>query len=222
MRTGTFAILALLPLAVACGDASATAEDGNEATTAAVQAEPTKVALRGPDLSEFLDFTDPDECNWSIRALETARGSWEWGENEGDRNIPSTHPMKEAAGGEVSARIDYEPFPDQPDVWRADVDFEGVWNGLQVLGIRTDYHPDDGELAGSIMSIRFAEPVAVVAPKLAELGFPIGADGTGVVRPTQSDRGFAARIVTDIRRDEGETVFACNFVFDDPNAWRYM
>ena len=218
MKTGTFAILAFLPLVIACGDA--TAEAGESEAVAATQAGPATTPLRGPDLSDFLDFNDPGGCNWNTRALETARGSWEWG--EGDENVPSTHPMEEAEGGEVSARLDYEPFPDQPDVWRADVDFEGVWNGLQVVGIRTDYYPDNSELAGSIMAIRFAEPISVVAPKLADLGFPIGADGKGSVRATESEKGFAARIVTDMKREGDETLFACNFVFDDPNAWRYM
>jgi len=87
---------------------------------------------------------------------------------------------------------------------------------LQVLGLGSDEAPTTFDLTPNITKLYFAEPVAVVARKLADLGIDVNADGSPKVLRKLPGKGYPAKgsdtfdwhgQVSMVREDEGKTAF---------------
>lgn len=176
--------------------------------------------LSGPDLS-WLNFKNPKRCEWGddawlpfVNSVRVTRSGGPW--QAFPTKLPDT-------GQEVGVRIiRNEPVQNEP----FEYDFEGRWNGLRVVGLRS------GSMKGypfkySGTAMRFRDPVSVVAPKLADLGFPVNADGSLFLqekprreRYSGPDGSGVATVVdtlaTWVVRRGDETYFFC----DQNDEWR--
>lgn len=100
------------------------------------------------------------------------------------------------------------------------VDFEGRWNGLEVLGLtRTFIERSDSMNA---FGLRFREPVAEVVARLRAAGFPVNADGSmrESVKRTVQRRGSDSfetydGAITKVFRLNGETIFQCDRIYEE-------
>jgi len=210
------AVLGLL--AGGCGEATSddsAASSGTASTDEAAQEEPNEPApLRGPDLSGLLDAKEEHPLapltmdarmflNYSYKANndQTALVS------AGPREVPTTDIT-------VTPRI-IAPQGDD-GLWKVRLDFEGQWEGLQVLGLGSDEAPTTFDLTPNITKMYFAEPVPVVARKLADLGIDVNPDGSPKVLRKLPGKGYPAKgsdtfdwhgQVSMVREDEGKTAY---------------
>ncbi|MGI9376245.1 MAG: hypothetical protein ACR2PC_09135 [Tsuneonella suprasediminis] len=136
-------------------------------------AAPDSVVAAGakPKLT-WLDFKNPKRCEWGPLAFKPFVNSVRaTGKNGAWRAYPTRIPgISKPAGIRIirNERVQNEPF---------EYDFEGRWNGLNVVGLR------QGSMQGypfkySGTAIRFSDPVSVVVRRLASLGFPVKPDGS--------------------------------------------
>jgi len=211
--TAAFALLA-----AGCGQASAddtSAPATMEASAKAAEpaaAEPAP--LRGPDLSGLFNANEDHVlAPLTMDARMLLNYSFESNDDStalvsnGPREVPTTDKM-------VSARI-VEPEGDD-GLWKVRLDFEGQWEGLQVLGLGKDRSPVTFDLEPTITKMYFAEPVPVVAKKLADLGIDVNPDGSPKVLRKLPGNGYPAEgsdtydwhgQVSMVREDEGKTAY---------------
>ncbi|MGP1281888.1 MAG: hypothetical protein ACTS1X_02830 [Parasphingopyxis sp.] len=192
----------------ASGDAAAQEPDGPATEAAAETASASEAAL--PDLGDFLNFADPATCEFSESFTSAMATAFEMNDD------PNAAPI--AGPGSVTIPGIAEPVPTQmarpyadegtPEYIEYWLDFDGRWLGLHVVGY------EDGMLEESCCvwasGIRFDEPVERVTAALIEAGYPVNADGSEREIPIDD----ATRTVTEVRQNDGVTVFYCNQVFE--------
>ncbi|MGP1352183.1 MAG: hypothetical protein ACTS1Z_02575 [Parasphingopyxis sp.] len=197
----------------ACGDASgaSAAEDANGETESTAATESvTADAADLPDLDDFLNFADPRTCEYSESFTSAMATVFEMNDD------PNAAPI--AGPGSVTIPGIAEPVPTQmarpyadegsPEVIEYQLDFEGRWLGLHVVGYEDAMIEESCCIWAS--GIRFDEPVERVTEALIEAGYPVNADGSERETPMED----AARAVTEVRENDGVTVFYCNQVFE--------
>lgn len=216
-------IAALGILASACGDASADAGSADGAASPAEAASPSAAAardtyepapLRGPDLSGLLDADEEHVlAPLTMDARIFLNHSFDYSDDRnavvprGARKVPTTDLS-------VTPRV---IAPDGGEgLWKVRVDFEGQWEGLQVLGLGTDTSTVAFDLLPSLNLMFFEEPIPVVAKKLAELGIDVNPDGSPKVLRKLPGEGYPAEgsdtydwhgQVSMVREQEGKTAY---------------
>lgn len=176
----------------------------------------------GPQL-DWLDFADAGRCRWSRSARDVLNGAYRLDETTNFSAAPATVRVP-GINQPVRGRLT-RPEPDAPNYVQVFVDFRGRWNGLTVLGLTDAFLEESHGVYGT--GIRFAEPVETVAARLSELGFVVNPDGSerrqvdDVLRSEFVDGNGRRQVfedidgvITTISRDNGETVFLCNEVFE--------
>ena len=200
------AVMIVLGLGVsACGNetGNAAVQETNETATE----ESTDLAAL-PNLDEFLSFAEPESCEFSesfVSAMDTVF------EMNAD---PNAAPI--AGPGAVTIPGIAEPVPTQmsrpepeaPDYIAYQLDFEGSWLGLHVIGYEDAILEESCCVWAS--AIRFDEPAERVIAALVEAGYSVNADGSR--RETVIDEEMTA--VTEVREEDGVTRFFCNQVFN--------
>ncbi|MEL7690635.1 hypothetical protein [Citromicrobium bathyomarinum] len=213
---GLVAVLGLL--AGGCGNASADDSATSSGATSAAEAAQEEVykpaPLRGPDLSGLFDAKEDHVlAPLTMDARMLLNYSYKSNDNQtalvsaGPREVPTTDIT-------VTPRI-IAPQGDD-GLWKVRLDFEGQWEGLQVLGLGADTSPVSFDLKPDITKMYFAEPVTVVAKKLADLGIDVNPDGSPKVLRKLPGKGYPAKgsdtfdwhgQVSMVREDEGKTAF---------------
>ncbi len=228
ISVGIAAVIALL--AGGCGEASADETSGSaaEASSADVAegeaAEPAP--LRGPDLSGLFDANEEHVlAPLTMEARLLLNYSFET--NGEDTALVSTGPREvPTTDMTVTSRI---IAPEGGDgLWRVRLDFEGRWEGLQVLGLGKDRSPVTFDLKPIVNKMYFAEPVPVVAKKLAELGIDVNPDGSPKILSQLPAENYPAEggdtfdwhgQVSMVREDEGKTAYIFREGFFDEGTF---
>lgn len=176
------------------------------AIPAAGDAELAKVL---PDL-KWLDFKNPKRCTWSDAADAIFANATGFDERKMYGTIPATVRIPGIARP-VTSRIT-RPEKSAPGIVTYYLDFKGRWNGLTVLGLTDTFVEMSEGVDGT--GIRFAEPVDVVARRLAQVGFVVNPKGGSRNQVDKRDRdGNIDGVVTYLERQKGETVFLCDEVY---------
>ncbi|RDS76072.1 hypothetical protein DL238_15575 [Alteriqipengyuania lutimaris] len=179
---------------------------------------PPPIARGGATNLRWLNFDDPARCEWSAEAVRLMEGSYRFDDNRmTNLTVPATTRLP-GGGGNVTGRVSW-PSGRNSNRVQIDVDFTGSWNGLSVLGLTDAFLEESEGLFGK--GIRFAEPVAEVARALRSAGFVVNLDGSDreQVDDVETTRfeGKVYRningVVTSITRQDGETIFLCNHVY---------
>lgn len=186
---------------------------------------PTQAQLASASLPQlnWLAFSNPKTCEWSAAAENVLRGAYTFDDKRMTNiTVPATTRLP-GTGEAVKGQVSWPSGRNSNHV-RIDVDFKGSWNGLTVLGLTDEFLEESDGLWGK--GIRFAEPVGVVAQKLAQSGFVVNADGSEREQVDQvettrfpDERGRMRTyrningVVTSVSKRNGETVFLCNYVF---------
>ena len=186
----------------------------NAATTVDVQ-------NRLPNLA-WLNFKNPKRCHYSDGWAKVVQGAYK----VDDRNyvaVPATTTVP-GSNQRVTGRI-VRPEKDWQSVVRVEADVKGQWNGLTVLGIFTTFVEESHGVWGD--GIRFAEPVEVVAQRLAAAGFVVNRDGSERRQidkidryPYKDEKGRQQvaenidGVITSIERKNGATYFYCDEIFE--------
>ena len=169
----------------------------------------------------WLDFVDPAMCEWNSDADAVFSDSIRFN-SAGTRALPNTVRVR-GFSAPVTSRLERvnRNRATELDVY---VDFEGRWNGLQVLGLTRTFI-ERSDFVNSF-GLRFREPVREVAARLAASGFLVNADGSTrdsskrrVERWAGPDGGGSVEVIdgaiTRIFRRGGETVFLCDRVYEE-------
>ena len=217
-------IVAAAILVSGCGEASADATSADDVLSAGEAASATQAAaspeaaepepLRGPDLSGLFDADENHVlAPMTMDARMLLDYSFKRSEDgtalvsTGPRPVPTTESI-------VTSRI--IPPEGAGGLWKVRLDFEGQWEGLQVLGLGTDTSPEAFTPRPNLTMMYFAQPVPVVAAKLAELGIEVNPDGSPkVLNRTPADlhpAGVGNRFdwhgqVSMVREVEGKTAY---------------
>ena len=158
----------------------------------------------------WLDFRKPKRCGWSAQSQKIIRESVGFDDS---KNYP-TVPAKVRVPGVphwVTSRI-VRPNGYTDNQVRVFIDFKGSWNGLTVLGLTHSFLEESEGLDAT--GIRFQEPVATVARKLAGLGYPVNANGSArEIVDKRDGYGNIDGVITSVDREKGETIFYCDEVF---------
>nr|WP_137677921.1 hypothetical protein [Parerythrobacter lutipelagi] len=186
----------------------------NAATTVDVQ-------NRLPSLA-WLDFKNPKRCHFSEGWQRMMQGAY----RIDDRDYltkPATTSVPDT-GQRVTGRIT-RPQKEWESIVRVEADVKGRWNGLTVLGTFTTFVEESHGVWGD--GIRFAEPVEIVAQRLAAAGFVVNRDGSErrqvdkVERSRYTDQQGKVQVaeaidgvITSIERINGETYFFCDEIFE--------
>ena len=171
---------------------------------------------------DWLNFSNPAKCGWSEAAIEVMEGAWRFDGRRARPMVPATVRVP-GQQSPVTGRV-VRPDRQAPNYAVLNVDFQGRWNGLKVLGLTDAVLEESDGVFGK--GIRFSDPVATVAARLREAGFAVSVDGSDRVQADHSESVRYAdengRIqtqvlidgtLTSIERRDGETVFLCNEVY---------
>ena len=192
----------------ACGDASGSivAEDANGAADSATGSEAAELT----NLDDFLDFADPATCEYSESFASAMESVFEMNPDPNAAPIAGPGAVTIPGIAEPVATQMARPYADEgsPEVIEYHLDFEGRWLGLHVVGYEDAVIEESCCIWAS--GIRFDESVERVTAALIEAGYPVNADGSE--RETAMDD--AMRAVTEVRQNDGITVFYCNQVFE--------
>lgn len=192
----------------ASGDAAAQEPDGPATEAATETASASEVEL--PDLGDFLNFADPATCEYSESFTSAMATAFEM--NDDPNAAPIAGPGSVAIPG-VAEPVRTQmarPYADEgsPEMIEYRLDFEGRWLGLHVVGYEDAMIEESCCIWAS--GIRFAEPVERVTAALIDAGFSVNPDGSE--RETAMED--SVRAVTEVRENNGATVFYCNQVFE--------
>lgn len=160
-----------------------------------------------PNLN-WLDFTNPKRCRWSQASQKIMGDSFGYDAKKEHPVVPAKVRVP-GINRWITSRI---ARPKNMDgVVEVYTDFKGRWHGLTVLGLKSGTMEESDGYQET--SIRFAEPVAVVARKLASMGFVVNANGSAREQVDKKDGyGNIDGVITSITRVRAETVFSCDEV----------
>ncbi len=183
----------------------AASADGAKVVAAPAKATPTP--LRGPELSALLGTKDKEICRpftmagrellYSASAISDGKGGYR---ASGPRDIPGL-------GRKIAPTV---LQPAQNDGrYGVRYEFDGKWNGLQVVGMGYDFNP--GSDLPESTTLYLQDDPAKVASVLGGLGFPV-AEGGGA-KVVHKNAGFGPGdyfgLVSIIEKRGGRTAYEC-------------
>lgn len=218
MRISISLVAMLGLLASGCGQASADDSAASSGTASAAETAQEEVyepaPLRGPDLSGLFDAQEQHPV--APLGMDARQMLYHSYKSNADQTALVDNGLREVPTTDLDYTIRILPPENEDGLWKVRLDFEGQWEGLQVLGVGHDTSPVTFDLKPDITKMYFAEPVPVVAKKLAELGIDVNADGSPKVLSKLPGKGYPAKgsdtfdwhgQVTMVREDEGRTAF---------------